>query len=504
MRRVFLLALIVLPSILFCQFFPDLEWQRFYGKSGDDTPGAIALASDGSLLLGGSTITHRPDEAPDQNAWVVKVDTTGYELWEREIMLPGRQEIFGLKGTEDGGVIFCGSSSYVLTHPEPASRPFRADVLVGRLNALGEVMWVKHYGGTGQDRSLAITEGVYNEWLVAGAAHSPGGVGEVRTNLGQSDMWMLKLNQQGEIRHTESFGGAGSDWANTALTCKNGDFVIAGFSNSTTLDKGPASLFGNGWVLRLSPQGKVRWSRLFHCPQGGFFNDATELPDERICLAGQRTNADGLEEGWMLKLSPDGAKVQEKVFANGGIHRLDAVTACQDGGLLLGGSAIGDRGEHAKGGSDLWLYRLNKQGDIIWKNTYGGPDFERCVAVLEAHKGLFYVLGQKVNDFQEEEGSRKRDFWLLRIQELPCEYLQASISVRARNNTIPTNLRVRFRANDRYATRYEWDFGDNTTSGDQDPLKSFRLPGMYRPRLTVYANEGCWRTVRLPNELIVE
>ena len=248
----------------------------------------------------------------------------------------------------------------------------------------------------------------------------------------------------------------------------------------------------------------MRWSRIFYCPRGGFFHDVVELEDERISLVGQRVNEQGLEQGWYLKLTPDGARVSEKIFENAGFHSLQALAACTSGGLLLGGLARGDTGPKAKGRTDLWLYRLDAQGNIMWRNTYGGPNFEQCVDVIEARKGLYYVLGQKENDFHPDQGSKGKDFWLLRIKEYPCEYLQASIFVRAKNNRIPRDLRVRFRANHTFATSFSWDFGDGTISEDQDPLKSYRLPGMYQPRLTVYANEGCWRTVKLPKPLVVE
>ncbi|MEZ4687702.1 MAG: hypothetical protein R3B47_17060 [Bacteroidia bacterium] len=489
MRSTLLIAIILNAVILPAQYFPNLEWQRFYGKKGDDRPEAMALASDGSLLLGGSTVTHRPDEEPDHNAWVVKVDTNGYELWEREVRLPGRQEITDLRATEDGGVIFCGSSSDITGHPEPASPQFRSDFFVGKLNALGEVEWLKHYGGSGFDRALCLTRGVYNEWLVAGLAHSPGGVGEVKKNMGQSDLWMLKLDDQGEIRLNQSLGGAYSDWANSVVACRNGDFVLAGYSSSPSLDRGPVSAYGNGWIMRLDPQGNVLWTRLFYCAQGGGFSKVIEMEDERLALVGTRANENGQHQGWFLKLSPDGARVQEELFSLAGQHELTCIASCEGGGLLLGGYSQGDTGPEARGDSDFWLYRLNAQGEVVWRNAYGGPDFERCMEVLEAGPGLYYALGQKVNDFDKQTGSRGKDFWLLKIREYDCKHLQASIFVRTSDGSLPVNQRVRFRAEHEFATDFEWDFGDGTSSLKSDPLKA--LPAWHVPAgLTVYANKG--------------
>jgi hypothetical protein len=349
-----------------------------------------------------------------------------------------------------------------------------------------------------------MARGVYNEWLLAGLSHSPGGVGEVKKNLGQSDLWMLKLDDMGEIRFNNNVGGTKADWAQSVITCQNGDFILAGYSNSPSLDRGSVSSYGNGWVMRLDPQGNTLWSRLFYCPQGGFFTDITEQEDERIVLVGSRADKQGKSQGWFLKLSPDGAKVQEEFFALTGQHRLTSVATCEGGGLLIGGVATGDTGPYAKGSSDFWLYRLNAQGQVVWKNTYGGPDFEHCVEVIEPKPGLYYALGQKVNDFNPRAGSRGKDFWLLKIREFDCKYLQANIFVRSSNGRIPVKQRVRFRAEHTFASEFEWDFGDGTSSNKADPLKAYSLPGMYQPRLTVYANKGCWRTVRLPFQLIVD
>jgi hypothetical protein len=140
---------------------------------------------------------------------------------------------------------------------------------------------------------------------------------------------------------------------------------------------------------------------------------------------------------------------------------------------------------------------------VIWRQNYGGPDQERCQAVIEYRPGVIYAVGEKVNDFSESQGKRGKDYWLLRIEEMPCDSLQSEIFVRAPDFETRRDVRIRFKALHRYAQTFNWDFGDGTHSEEEKPLKSFSLPGNYPISLTIRNNESCSRTVRMKQELKV-
>jgi len=81
--------------------------------------------------------------------------------------------------------------------------------------------------------------------------------------------------------------------------------------------------------------------------------------------------------------------------------------------------------------------------------------------------------------------------------------IEAGIFVRADDYRINRQTPTRFRARYRYGDRFLWDFGDGTTSREEQPLKTYDLPGVYEVRLTVFVNDQCYQTVTLPQKLEV-
>ncbi|MEM6265211.1 MAG: PKD domain-containing protein, partial [Bacteroidota bacterium] len=247
------------------------------------------------------------------------------------------------------------------------------------------------------------------------------------------------------------------------------------------------------------------WQRSFPCARGGYFSDVVEASSGEILVCGNKKMLGKGRQFWWMVLSADGDSLHESVM--GGTHDeyLVSASAIEGGGFFLGGYSIYTHsGKYAKGAEDFWLIRVNVTGKVLWKNTYGGPNNERCFDVLSYRPGVFFALGEKANDFAEQESSRGKDFWLLRVEEYPCSAIDARIMMQARNFQVKYGDRLRFKARYRYADRFFWEFGDGTTSNLEKPLKTYSLPGLYQVGLTIYTNESCKQTTKLSRPLEVE
>lgn len=493
MRRFLLIiGLLLIHLGGWAQYFPLLTYQKFYGKYGDDIPKKLIKTSDGYLITGGNSEVQNADGTTHRNVWVMKIDTLGDLYWERELFLPEEQELRDMVSSYDGGVVFAGVSASA-DHPERGNAEFAGDFFVGKIDSTGQLAWTQTYGGQQLDQAFALARGPYREYLLAGGSHSNSG--DLENNYGMSDVWLLKVDTRGNKRFSKTMGGSRSDWATSLVSCKNGDYVFAGFTNSPETSDHQVSPFGNGLVVRLSSSGVTRWSQVFPVNDGGYFTDIIEDEAGNLVLVGKKQ--ENSSQFWFLKLSEDGSILSEKSFGPHTDDHLTCISACQAGGYLLGGYSRNSNGHPlAKGSDDFWLFRTDDMGRIIWRKTFGGPDNERCADVLEYRPGVIFAIGEKVNDFNEAAGPRGKDFWLLRIDEKPCDSLQASIFIRTNEEfEVTRDTRVRFKAMHKYGERFLWDFGDGTDSEEEKPLKAFRLPGMYRVKLTLFANEGCEQEV---------
>ena len=484
------------------QQFPHLALQRFYDNVGDDHPQRLLRSPDGHLILAGNTIM--PDSAGTRcaNVWILKVDTTGERLWEQEIALTGCEELRDLVVTPDSGLLFIGVTNSLIPHEEKGDPTYWGDVLIGKMDARGTVEWLQSYGGSYLDQAYALVEGIYREYLVVGGTHSRDG--DIGGGFGNSDIWTLKVDNRGQPRYSKPLGGNRDEWGLATTLCLNGDYLIAGQSNSTGLDRQPAGPYPDGVVLRVTQSGFVLWQRHFPSPWGSSLAAVHETPEGHIRVAGHRLVEGEGRNFWWMELDEQGRLRQDRVYPGGNEEYLTRLALCADGGTLFGGYSRfrGHMGPEVRGGDDFWLIRTDARGQLLWQQTYGGPQDERCADILCYRPGVYYALGEKYNQFTRSD-RHDHDFWLLRIEEYPPDSIQAGIFVRARENRIPRETPTRFRAQYRYGDRFLWDFGDGTQSTEAEPLKSYRLSGMYEVRLTVFAGESCQQTVSLERELEV-
>jgi hypothetical protein len=90
----------------------DIVWQKTLGGSDNDYGSAIAVADDGSIVVGGVTRSFDGDVTsnnwPGSNWWVVKLDSTGVILWDRVYGGSAIDFSRDLQLTSDGGLIMTG------------------------------------------------------------------------------------------------------------------------------------------------------------------------------------------------------------------------------------------------------------------------------------------------------------------------------------------------------------------------------------------------------------
>lgn len=497
-----IMGLFVSPPVK-AQLFPHLTFQKFYDNRGEDIPAKLLRTPDGHLIMGGTTYSHDSIEGPSANVWIAKVDSMGELIWDSEVVLTGLEVFRDMELAEDGGIVFVGVTNTLIDHRERGDAEYGGDYFIGKMDSLGEVEWLRGAGGSSLDQANSISRGVYREYLIAGSSHSNDG--EVAQNNGMSDIWVLKIDSNGKTRYSGVKGGNRSDWASSVITCQNGDYLLAGMTNSMGLGAEKLGPFGNGLLMRLSQTGDLIWQRTFACPEGGSFSDVVEAPDSTLLIAGSWRDSEQGKQFWWLKLDDKGNRLYEKVIEGPGEEVFTAISPCSDGGSIMGGYAQTEWNQtpYAKGKDDFWLVRTHANGRILWRNTYGGPDGERCADVLEYRPGVYYAIGEKKNDFQEDGRVRGKDFWLIRIEEHSCREIEPDIFVRSKDFKAYRDKPLRFRARYKYGDRFLWDFGDGTTSEEEQPLKTFTLPGSYQVVLQVFANESCQQSARLSKMLDV-
>ncbi len=103
----------------------------------------------------------------------------------------------------------------------------------------------------------------------------------------------------------------------------------------------------------------------------------------------------------LIKLNQQGEEVWEKYFSGQNHDFLSATVATQEGGFAVVGTSYSSKGldkkDDSKGGSDIWLIRINEFGDELWQKTLGTAQDEEAKAVIQTTDFGFFVAGNIQN-----------------------------------------------------------------------------------------------------------
>ena len=497
-KSVQVIFLFFLPAIALTQAYPELRMQKFYGGHGDDYATAIRKSLDGNLFLGG----HRAEndgESGCSNIWILKVDTSGSVLWERDLGGSGCDELRDIIITPDSGLIFVGITSSFIEHPEKGQEEYKGDYFLGKIDKNGEIDWLKTYGGLDVDQAYGIASGKDGEYVVVGATNSTNF--DVVTELEMSNMWMVRFNKFGKKVVTKAFGGKKHDWAYSVAPSLTGGYVFAGFTNSEDIDQISRRTNGDAWIGEFDRYGAVRWQKVYSGKYEDYFEKVIVDKTGRVVAVGNfETEKEG-KQFWVIKLTPNGKKMYENIFGGKGDEYAKSISECADGGYIMTGfsSYYNLENQYIKGGEDFWLIKLDKHGNVIWKDTYGGRYDEQGVDVIEYSPGTYYALGSKYNKFNRVKvEDKKSDFWLLKVKERKCEEFDIQVYLSLKEYNATANKDFKCKAIVEKGDAFLWDFGDGTISRERDPVHRYVVPGVYEIKLTVFVNENCAKTYTVP------
>ncbi len=93
-----------------------------------------------------------------------------------------------------------------------------------------DIQWQKSFGGTAKDRAFSIQLTSDGGYVVTGYSFSDDG--DVVENQERSDLWVLKLDDLGDIEWKKSYGGSNWDESYAIQQANDGGYIIAGLTYS--------------------------------------------------------------------------------------------------------------------------------------------------------------------------------------------------------------------------------------------------------------------------------
>ena len=287
------------------------------------------------------------------------------------------------------------------------------DIFISKTDASGNYVWGNSFGADLRDRCNDIyVDGAGNVYATGyfedTVDFDPSAGQSILTAVGARDIFVLKLNTDGELVWVKRFGGL-LDGEGVSLKGDENDHVFVSGLFQGTYDFDPTSgshvLTSEGnrdaFVMELNDMGNLVWVRQFSGLEnsygmsidlastgdlyvGGFYSGTVDFDPSG---SSQFMTAVGSFDLFAMKLDTNGELIWVKSYGSAGQERGEGIVVDANDNLYITGrfqnTVNFDPGNTdteltAGGGFDGYVLKLDSNGDFVWVNQVASSD--NCIS----------------------------------------------------------------------------------------------------------------------------
>ncbi len=217
------------------------------------------------------------------------------------------------------------------------------------------IQWEKSFGGSMNDRGYSICNGSNGDFIIAGTTESSDG--DISINKGFSDLWLIRIDSTGNLIWEKTLGGRDDEEACTVLKTYDGGYIILGETTSNDSDvsglhmPNPFIHSSDGWLVKTDSSGIIQWQKCIGGTDLDFGRDLT------ICLDSNYLITERIE------------------------------------------SSDGDVTNFHGGYDDYWLAKIDQSGNITWGNAFGGNSDDYPTCCTQTTDGNYIISGCSLYNF---------------------------------------------------------------------------------------------------------
>lgn len=279
-------------------------WDKVYGGNDKDEVWTGCYSDIDEVVAAGWSLSVDGDVSVNfgmYDMWILKVDSTGDKVWNTIIGTNGQDIPSEIKQTGDKGYIL-GGTSVSMSQPSgniPCVDPYQqAELVINKLDSLGNIEWSRCYGGSEKEGLGDILE-LSDGYIAAGWSNSNDGdlldcgyhIGFWNTGDPTGDTWIIKLDFNGNILWKKCYGGTRHEYPTKLFQTEKGfrvfnvtysqDGDVLG-NNSITDD------YSDIWTFEIDSVGNLLSSQCFgSLYDESLYDGVFKLSDAQYTIAAQ-------------------------------------------------------------------------------------------------------------------------------------------------------------------------------------------------------------------------
>jgi len=215
------------------------------------------------------------------------------------------------------------------------------------VSRVGRVTWDETFGGSDDEGANSIIQTTDGGYMVAGFTKSKG--------AGIYDSLVIKFNESGDILKYKVIGGSGNDWTSSIVQTSDGGYAVAGCNSS----KGAGR--ADFWVIKLDESGNIEWDQTYGYSGREYASSIVQTSDGGYAVAGcNSSKGAGQEDIWVIKLDDRGNRIWDRTYGGSCNDEAYSIIQTTDGGYAV----AGDTKSYGAGKEDVWVIKLDEQGNL--------------------------------------------------------------------------------------------------------------------------------------------
>ncbi|MBW6490090.1 MAG: T9SS type A sorting domain-containing protein [Lentimicrobium sp.] len=443
-RLLFILLIFCHNSYAFSQPIV-LEWQACFGTTIKEVAYDICATGDGYIIA-----AERESNSLGSDIILIRTDLYGNLVWQKFVggtssdvpyrIFPAGNDCYyisAISASEDGDISY---------NPYPEGY---VNFWLFKINGSGDIIWDKMYGGTCFDQGWTACH-THDGGMVS-LGYTCSDDGDISNYFGSWDTWLLRTDSLGNKVWDFTIGTEFLDFPNAIIQTSDRGFLVASGSMPTTggnITCQPFDLETSDIVLfKIDSMANIEWQRCIGGSSDEVLADILEIEDGYM-LAAAVSAADGDMTGsgyhygttptghptsdiWLAKIDFEGNVLWQKCYGGTARDIPNSIFPTPNGGYIIIGeteSNDGDvSGKHNVHGqfSDIWVFKINATGDLLWQKCFGGLGYERLTwsGVIDNGDGSYVITATIFNNSNSGDLTCLTtppggyDIWLIQLRD---------------------------------------------------------------------------------------
>ncbi len=431
-------------------------WSWGFGDAETDFGYSVAVDSSGNVFVTGTfygtvdfgggafTSVAHPYLGTTPDIFLAKYSVTGEHLWSKSFGGDSNEAAKAVAVDASGNVAIAGDRrSWEIDFGCGTDRgEAKGDIFVAKYSALGDCLWSKTFGGSGNEYATDVAMDSNGDVIVTGYFWDTVdfGGGEL-TSAGRYnyDVFVAKYSAaDGSHLWSKRFGSTGSERGNGVAVDRSGNVLVTG-QFQDTVDFGGGGLTSAGdydvFVAKYSAAGYYQWSRRFGGTNWDYSTGIATDSLGNLFVVGefQGTASFG---GGVLSSAGDydifvarysgvnGDHLWSKGFGSTNPDYVEGVAVDGIGNVFVTGSFLGEvdfgGGAFTSVGYDIFVVKYSASGEHLWSEQYWGPWTQYAKAIAVSGNSRVAITGDFENSVDFGDGQHTSnggsDIFLLSIE----------------------------------------------------------------------------------------